>query len=490
MYHKSVKFFSSFVIGLSLLSCGDSETVNPVGIGLLSGDGGNCLPIVVSGTYQKGKALDASNYVTIEINAIQGGSYVISTDEVNGYSFSASGIFTSPGPQNVALKGSGTPVNNQADIFTVTFGDSSCTFNISVKISPEDNASKVIFSTGEPFFSDYAYTYALDGNGNVLWKKEGFSAVVAAENDVVYLNGGGNLYAVNVLTGATIWADTSTATSYDNAIAISQNVLYTTSGSYGRLYAISAITGDTLWTYRADTYATTWSAPTVADGVIYFGSPDEHIYAINTDGTLNWKYFTDAGDVRSSPAVYNNTVYCAADNGILYAVNATTGALAWNTDVGVTGEQSPTISNDKLYIQGSSKIYCLNPTGGAVIWEYTIPEGDSEWSSPTENNGVLYAVGINQGLQAFDAATGSVLWNNKSFGTTSNGSPTVFDGVVYVAAPGGLTAVDAMTGATLWNYGDIDPWNPGNSVVFYTSPVVYDTETKTTGYPSDSGNKQ
>jgi serine/threonine-protein kinase len=263
-------------------------------------------------------------------------------------------------------------------------------------------------------------------------------------------------------------------------------MIYSTADD-GKLYAIRTKDGSTAWSYATGATGVISSSPTYQNGVIYFGSPDKNIYALNADGTLKWKYPT-GNDVRSSPAISNNIVYCGSDDGKLYALNASTGSLLWSFAAGIDGEYSPTISNGKVFIQGAQNVYCLDGTSGAMVWNYLVPS-PYDWSSPTELNGVLYVCGISNGLQTFNSATGVLGWSNQSFGQTSEGSPTIFGGVAYVAASGGLTAIDISSNTKLWNYGYLDPTS-STITSFYTSPVVYDTQTKTTGYPADSGNMQ
>ena len=61
------------------------------------------------------------------------------------------------------------------------------------------------------------------------------------------------------------------------------------------------------------------SSPAVAGSVIYVGSEDGHLYAVDRmTGEKLWDYAT--GDmVTSSPAVENGTVYVGSHDGNLYA---------------------------------------------------------------------------------------------------------------------------------------------------------------------------
>ena len=98
----------------------------------LPGAPGACLNDSIMGGYVHGIALDTGNHVLISVNVTIPGTYNISTGLVNGYSFSASGSFSTAGIQTVDLIASGIPVNAGTDVFTVMAGSSSCSFSISV----------------------------------------------------------------------------------------------------------------------------------------------------------------------------------------------------------------------------------------------------------------------------------------------------------------------------------------------------------------------
>jgi outer membrane protein assembly factor BamB len=57
----------------------------------------------------------------------------------------------------------------------------------------------------------------------------------------------------------------------------------------------------------------------VANGVVYVGSGDDNLYALNAaTGTPLWSY-TTGGAVGSSPAVANGVVYVGSGDDNLYA---------------------------------------------------------------------------------------------------------------------------------------------------------------------------
>ncbi len=99
-------------------------------VGTLGAVAGTCTPVSVEGDYIQGTSLSASNTAQVEVNITTIGTYTITTNIVNGVSFSATGTFSVTGMQNVILNGAGTPVNAGNHSFTVTFGASTCIFPV------------------------------------------------------------------------------------------------------------------------------------------------------------------------------------------------------------------------------------------------------------------------------------------------------------------------------------------------------------------------
>lgn len=100
----------------------------------------DCTNAIVNGTYKSGTALTSANTITLPVNVTALGSYKISTNTVDGISFSTSGIFTSTGQQNVTLSGQGTPTSATVKNFTITSDSqgafaTTCSLNVVMTIS-------------------------------------------------------------------------------------------------------------------------------------------------------------------------------------------------------------------------------------------------------------------------------------------------------------------------------------------------------------------
>ncbi|HYE55045.1 MAG TPA: hypothetical protein VD996_09390 [Chitinophagaceae bacterium] len=131
-----------------------SFATGPAAQFLFVASGGNCSSLQINGTYIAGKVLGDTNYVVVQVNVTTIGAYNISTNSMNGFSFSASGHFANTGIQPVTLRASGTPQNASPTSFTVSGSASSCSFIIPVINAPAgSDINTWSFTQGSKTFS-------------------------------------------------------------------------------------------------------------------------------------------------------------------------------------------------------------------------------------------------------------------------------------------------------------------------------------------------
>jgi outer membrane protein assembly factor BamB len=233
----------------------------------------------------------------------------------------------------------------------------------------------------------------------------------------------------------------------ESSSAVVGGVIYFGSDD-GNVYALNAGTGAKLWSYTTAGIVT--SSPAVVNGVVYFGSSDSNVYALNAGtGTKLWSFATGS-NVYSSPAVTNGVVYIGSDNGNMYALSASTGAKIWSFATGDIVFSSPAVANRAVYFGSEDgNIYALNASTGAKLWSFNT--GVAVQASPAVANGVVYVSSNSPTMYALNASTGAKMW---SFNTTGPvfSSPAVANGIVYFGSEdGNLYALNASTGAKLWS---------------------------------------
>jgi|tagenome__1003787_1003787.scaffolds.fasta_scaffold20910840_2 outer membrane protein assembly factor BamB len=210
------------------------------------------------------------------------------------------------------------------------------------------------------------------------------------------------------------------------------------------------------WRFQADAPdrhgqppARFFASPTVYGSSVFIGSDTGWLYALNSKtGTVRWKRmlgyqpkltcpphgFVSTAAVGPDPDTGRATVYVAAGNGYLYALDAATGKTDWRS---VVGRRLPSTRVNDIY----------------------------NWASPAVHDGRVY-MGVSSncdnpwvrgGVQSFDAETGSL--------------EHVYWGVPPHQTGGGVwtsPAVDSVTGdvyVTIGSGPDVGPQGDNYSVV-------------------------
>lgn len=257
--------------------------------------------------------------------------------------------------------------------------------------------------------------------------------------------------------------------------------------------------------WRFHTAGRVISSPAVVDGMIYVGSTDCNVYAIDAgSGAQKWKFETK-GWVVSSPAVDSGTVYVESYDGNLYAVDTKTGQLKWK--FATAGERhytgthihylqpaaeampdpwdfylsSPSVWNGTVYFgSGDKNIYALDTNTGILKWKFQT--GDVVHSSPAIADGTLYVGSWDTYLYALDASTGKEKWRFKTGDDPeahnhvgNQSSPAVVDGIVYFGSRDSFAyAVDATAGKQIWRFSTDGSW-VNNSPVVHEGRIYFGT---------------
>src|SRR3989344_5054596 len=224
-------------------------------------------------------------------------------------------------------------------------------------------------------------------------------------------------------------------------------------------YNLSGPTSATsFWNFTTTANAQMQSSPAIIGGIVYIGSLDDMVYAINaTNGSKIWNF--TAFDVVSSPAVVNNMVYIGANNLQLYALNATNGSKIWNYTLGsqlAQGLASPAVFDNKVYMPAGDPntklMYAFNATNGTQLRNFTTIGGNIQ-SSPAVVDNRVYFGDDSGNIYALNETNGSQIWSATPTVNAVDSSPAVVDNRVYIGADAvGLIVYNATNGTQLWNY--------------------------------------
>jgi outer membrane protein assembly factor BamB len=277
----------------------------------------------------------------------------------------------------------------------------------------------------------------------------------------------GIVRALDRSTGETVWStDTGGQMQAGFAPTYSKGVLFVGNG-VGHVLALDARTGQVIWDAHPGDVVD--SDPVVSNGRVYVGeatggSTDQG-YAL--DASTGATEFTMDFPLNDSPALAYGLVDTSYKfGGQVVALNALTGTVAWDNSFGgeIVDTDSPAVANRTAFAGVVERLWSIDDQTGHVNWH--VPAGGSIDSAPAIANGVVY-FDPSENLSAFNARTGKVLWRVPTPGA-SGSSAAVANHVVYVGTAGGtLQAYEAATGALLW-----ESANAGSS--FGGSPAIAD----------------
>lgn len=188
----------------------------------------------------------------------------------------------------------------------------------------------------------------------------------------------------------------------------------------------------------------------------------------------SWRSNISGSVVFSSPAVNEDTIVVATDQGSVQALDLETGEQKWSFRTGMTNRSTPTIHEDTVFVAGGqdNKVYALEIESGAVKWE-VMPGNLPIYETPVYENGVLYitsSTGNETVVMALDAENGETIWNTTISSDTYFGA-AVSDKHLIVGSMSGSTiyALSKEDGSEVWTF-EI------NGEGFASHPVVADNK--------------
>jgi outer membrane protein assembly factor BamB len=262
--------------------------------------------------------------------------------------------------------------------------------------------------------------------------------------------------------------------------------------------------GNILWSHTTGDRIT--AAPVLAGTTLYVGSQDGYVYALDVShgGNELW-HFNTGKTVYVSPLLANGLLYLPAngDLGALYALDASSGKLLWQTST-LFGFTTPVVAGGRLYMEGYATdpsllrkldagtgkalafpetranitcgprlvgklIYAVGqdpdskqyyayalrlddgqPDDGKTAWKQ--PIGEAIRSTPAYGRGKIYIGSTDGQLYSFDALTGGPGWRAK-LGSPTYCPPTYDSGSIYIGDDHGtLHVVDATSGSERWHF--------------------------------------
>ena len=305
--------------------------------------------------------------------------------------------------------------------------------------------------------------------------------------------GGGVFHAVSLADGKIAWTFPAGKAIHGEALATDDAVFFVC--DLGFLFKLDRKTGAEVWRYdlddarvprilphpSVDGFDHSAPRPVLADGVLYVGSGDGGLHAVDAaSGKRVWR-FAASGKIRTDAFVSGPTVYATSLDHSVYAVDRATGKEEWHKDLRSEITSSPVVVEDKLLVGTRwSVLYGLGLEKGDIVWRGLF------WGSWVESTPVpwkdLVYIGSSdeRSVSCYDPKDGRLVWRTDVFGWAW-GRPVVTEKFVYetagAVAPypirhvGGLCKLDRESGKILWRR-PVDPPSGRYSNGFAAGPAL------------------
>ncbi|MCZ6872145.1 MAG: PQQ-binding-like beta-propeller repeat protein [bacterium] len=266
--------------------------------------------------------------------------------------------------------------------------------------------------------------------GAVRWENNLKQAIIASPvvvNGTVYIGAADQkLYALDAATGQLRWVFTADAWLISAVAYAGDRVIVASQDS--RIHAVGSETGSRRFLYDTGLGRQIMASPAIQGDRAYFGSLGGRVWAIDWQATTYplergllfwqtnlfiWGFLSKppvqkgsiwskrvGSDVVHTPAIAHDTVYIATTQGMVVALNATTGAKRWQADLDVDISAALTVAGTSVLVgTKAGTVFGLDAHTGKVLWDFKtkgritgspIVAGDTMYV--VSHDGTLYAV--------------------------------------------------------------------------------------------------
>jgi outer membrane protein assembly factor BamB len=198
------------------------------------------------------------------------------------------------------------------------------------------------------------------------------------------------------------------------------------------LFSISPVDGKVLWVNQDNRFAKRFTKT-------YLVGSDQVIAQIDNSGwyldTATGKLLDQLATTANVPVLYLDSVVITASSDSLEAIDSTSGALIWATQLGSTGGLgSITVIDYMLLFKLGSKFLAVDKRTGNLIWSYI---SSTIVSNPVVNNSIVYVLDDNGTVLMLRVTDGVVVGNIQfeppnSAANLANSWISAWDGIVAV----------------------------------------------------------
>ena len=158
--------------------------------------------------------------------------------------------------------------------------------------------------------------------------------------------------------------------------------------------------------------------------------------------------------LKLSPAISDDKIFVADNNGEIKAIEATSGKVIWNRDIDKKISGGPG-ANNGLVLAGTSEgdVIAVNSETGDILWQAKV--SSEILAAPQTDNNIVVVRTIDGKIFGLSATDGAKLWiydrTVPALTLRGTSAPVIAEGLVIAGFDGGrMAAIELETGRLIW----------------------------------------
>ena len=237
------------------------------------------------------------------------------------------------------------------------------------------------------FGSEDTNIYAVEkATGKLLWKfktgAESASSPMVYKGMVFTGSCDHNFYCIDLKTGKEIWRFTTGDDVMLNRPTLIHKgrVYFPSFDNY--LYCLEIKTGKEIWRFRTGKYGNS-GPPFLYKNRLYHCARDGIVYALTLEGKELWRF--KAGDTMVKVLAHDGIVYFGSEDRYLYALNAETGKEIWKFRTGGdVYDEAKIFGNLVCFGSWDCNYYALDRFTGKEVWRFQSSSQNQSYLPPSK----------------------------------------------------------------------------------------------------------
>lgn len=234
-------------------------------------------------------------------------------------------------------------------------------------------------------------------------------------------------------------------------LALADDAVFVAYGNF--VYSLNPSSGAVNWGFpdKSSNQVIFYAPPLVTDDAVYVGDLANDFHKLDrSTGQEQWVFTGSKGFYLGQAAEMSGVVYAPCNDGSLYAIDESSGALLWSFATGHYLWSQPQVTEGRIYIGSMDHyVYALD-TNGDELWSTELSGAVTGAPLLSDDSNVLYAGSLGKQVYALDADSGTPLWTFDADNSVWGNMLLVDGSLLFSDDSGKIYAVDAGSGTAVW----------------------------------------